>query len=144
MKPSRAYDDAQRERVKYLTPEALAALAALKAEREAKARDEALPQYAEYLLRLTNLIKHPGPGDDVLDDWALAIEEASFDAIHRILRHLIEAPCSSNTQVDLRRLGQRLIDVTAGSPTPQGNGSGPSSPSGRGTLALPAEVGEPS
>ena len=126
-----AYADAQRAREKYLTPEALAALTA---EREAKARDEALPQHAEYLEALTNLIKHPGPGDDVPDDRALAIEEARFRVSMRVLDALVKEPCSARTYVSLRVIGQRLIDGTAGSPTAQGNGSGPSSPNGGGTL----------
>lgn len=137
---TRAYDDAMREREKkYLTPEARAAL---KAEREAKARQKALSQHADYLLALTNIMKHPGPGDDVPIDKALDIEEASFRVLSRITDQLVADPMTNWTLANLRVFATMIIDSLSGSPTDQGNGTAASSPNGRGTLALPAEAGE--
>lgn len=128
-KVNRAYDNARREREKkYLTPEAKAALIA---EREAKA----LSQHADYLRALTNIMKHPGPGDDVPDDKALDIEEMSFRVLDRITDHLVADPMTNWTFAALRVFATNIIDKLSGSPTEQGNGTAASSPNVRGTSA---------
>ena len=135
---TRAYDDAQRAREGYLTPEALAVLMA---EREAKAREKALTPAAEFKLALERVAEHPGPEDDEADEALLALQTAIFAGLDRIVRYVIEEQerSFSLTHARLRARGQLLVDL-GGSPSPQGN----SSPNGGGTLGLPAETGEAS